>query len=309
MSFKDKMNKYLLTIKKLLLIIFFLTVSGQQAVAGIKGVHGLDYNCLPTKGSNGNLTAKTHSLIAGQCTLSSPAYLPHAGSYKVRTKAATSKNGIDFTFATSATTTSAVLDETKSIANQDVTVSGSTVSYSVPGKSDYYGCQYLVDEAGKEYVVPNGQWPCDEGSETPLPPNPPVVNTSCTVNSGNALGVEFGTIDRAKLPTVAGSGEMKSVPVNVNCTGGNVTVNMQLDYNPISVGESKVAISSTNGLGVAIAYNNKVLSTTDITPVTFQVGNNTLNLAFQAVRDPSVAEGDVPVGYFTSTATLVMTQQ
>lgn len=303
------MNKSFITIGKLLLIVSLLTVNGQQAVAGINGVHGIDSVCPPKSATNSKITAETHNLVAGQCTLSVSAYLPHAGSYKVRTKAAISTNGMTYSIAKAATTSSAVLDETRSIAEQNVTVSGTGASFSVPGKDHYYVCQYLVDEDGKEYMVPSNLWPCNDGGLPPLPPNPPVVNTSCTINSGNALDVSLGTIDRAKLPTVAGSGEMKSVPVDVNCTGGDATIDMQVNYTPTTLGAVEVATSSAKGLGVAIAYNNKVLSTTDITPLTFQEGNNTLNLEFQAVRDPAVAEEDVPLGLFTASATLTMTQQ
>lgn len=84
---------------------------------------------------------------------------------------------------------------------------------------------------------------------------------------------------------------------------------MQLSYTPISVSGTEVVKSSSNGLGVSIIYNDKPLSTTDTTPVTFISGSNTLDLAFEAVRDPAVDSGDIPTGAFSASAVLVMTQQ
>ncbi|HFQ8225029.1 TPA: fimbrial protein [Citrobacter freundii] len=283
-------------------LIFALELGFMEcAWSTIQGAYGVKYSSSePVSCDTGSVPRldKGSYFKGGACTLNASGYVPASGQYRVKTV---------MTGVPEVASTYAYFDSSKNLTLQNITVSGSDVAINITSEYMIHICYVLSDTAGKEWALFNDGRSCNDFD--PIPPNPPEPDTACTINSGNSLDVEFGTIDRAKLPTVAGSGEMKSVPVNVNCTGGNVTVNMQLDYNPISVGESKVAISSTNGLGVAIAYNNKVLSTTDITPVTFQVGNNTLTLAFQAVRDPNVAEGDVPVGYFTSTATLVMTQQ
>ncbi|MFU2317529.1 fimbrial protein [Rahnella sp. PCH160] len=134
-------------------------------------------------------------------------------------------------------------------------------------------------------------------------------DTSCTLNNGNDLSVNLGTVDRAQMPTVPGSGSMRHIQVPVDCTGGDVTVNMQLNYTPISLSGGQVIKSSSNGLGVSVVYNSKILSTTDVTPVTFLSGSNSMDLAFQAVRDPAVEIKDVPTGAFTASAVLVMTQQ
>lgn len=168
-------------------------------------------------------------------------------------------------------------------------------------------CVYLVDDAGHRYTPGNSE--CDQTNVKPLPPTPPPPDTSCTINNGNALSVNLNTVDRAQLPTVPGSGSMRHLQVPVDCTGGNVTVNMKLNYTPIILTAGQVVKSSANGLGVSIVYNSKLLSSTDITPVTFLKGSNTLDLAFQAVRDPNVEIKDVPTGAFTASAVLVMTQQ
>ena len=84
---------------------------------------------------------------------------------------------------------------------------------------------------------------------------------------------------------------------------------MTLNYTPISIGSSQAVKSSANGVGAAIFYGNKALSPSDVTPLNFLEGSNTLTLGFQAVRDSTVALKDIPAGAFTANAVLVMTQQ
>ncbi|EOC0416704.1 fimbrial protein [Cronobacter malonaticus] len=235
-----------------------------------------------------------------RCSIDVYGYVPHSGNYRVRMRAK-STAGLNI----SATSNPFYLDATISIISQNVTATGSGTGvvrdYSPMTR---WWCTYLVDDAGNEYVVGY----CHDGG-TPIPPTPPVPDTSCTINNGNVLSVSLGTLERSEIPTSPGSGSAKSIPFAVNCTGGNVTVNMQLNYTPISVGSSQAVKTSANGVGVAIMYDNKPLSTTDITPVTFLQGSNTLNLSFEAVRDSAVNLADIPTGAFTANAVLVMTQQ
>ncbi len=199
------------------------------------------------------------------------------------------------------------LDATKTIAQQSIDVYASSDSFSASSSGSIL-CQYLVDSEGHRFITNSGMGGCHDG-QAPLPPTPPVPDTSCTLNNGNALNVNLGNVDRSQMPTVPGSGSMRHIQVPVECTGGDVTVNMQLNYTPISLSAGEVIKSSSNGLGVSVVYNSKILSSTDITPVTFTTGSNSIDLAFQAVRDPTVEIKDVPTGAFTASAVLVMTQQ
>lgn len=301
------MKKQLFLIKMLWVVIFIINTP--LAISGIQGAYGLDNWCPPIYKDNQATYAVEHTLVINYCTISPISYLPHDGYYRIRTKVFTTQN-VPATpkFLTQATSNPVLLDASKSISDQYVTVTGSSVSFSVPAKTRYGACTYLVDDSNTEYQLED----CGgDGGGTPLPPGPPPPPpTSCVINNGNALNINFNTVERATLPTVPGSGTVKSVQLPVACSGGvNVTVNMQLNYTPIAIGGTEVVKSSSNGLGVSIIYNDKPLSTTDTTPVTFISGSNTLDLAFEAVRDPAVDSGDIPTGAFSASAVLVMTQQ
>lgn len=282
-----------------------------QAWASITGAHGLQYagGVASCRDSTSIELQGDPKILADEChltTITEDNYVPASGNYKVRLYVyPNDKSALWY-----ADSMPAYLNASKSVQDQNIDVSGG-VSVDIPGDV-YMGhvvstCYALVSEQGKAFALKmSNSSPGSCGDVDPLPPTPQ-PDISCVLNNGSALDVGLGTLDRAQLPTAPTDG--KVVPISVNCTGGSVTVNMQLKYDPITVGATEIVKSDTNGLGVAIMYNNKTLSTTDITPLDFVEGGNTFDLAFQAVRDPNVAEGEVPVGVFNASATLSMTQQ
>lgn len=300
-------------IKLLVMLFTFLQILFMhQASAYIHGAHGVQsasgnvINCYDAVTGLGNGAV----IRSNYCTLQIDTnnYVPASGTYKVRLYVVNPSSGQQWT----ADSKAVYIDQNKSMQDQDLGVGGGQGDVAF-GISTYglavTSCYSLVDERGEVYLInmPNYGHNCEGVPVPPLPPTPPEPDIACVINNGNALDVDLGTLDRAQLPTVPTEG--KTVPIDVNCTGGVVTVNMQLNYTPITVGATEIAKSDANGLGVAIMYNSKTLSTTDITPLNFVEGGNTFDLAFQAVRDPNVAEGDVPVGQFKASATLVLTQQ
>ncbi|EMN3917644.1 fimbrial protein [Citrobacter farmeri] len=299
-----------------LLVIFFALLQIlfiHHACASISGAHGLQYmsgavicedsrTALPQPGSE-------MMLRADYCNFDVDAnnYVPASGNYKVRLYVVEDDNSAIWY----ADSKAVYIDQNKSMRDQNLSVGGGQGNVIIPSNYGYTAvdqCYTVVSEQGAIYRInmKNSVY-CANIPEPPLPPTPPEPDIACVINNGNVLDVNLGTLDRAELPTVPTEG--KTIPVSVNCTGGAVTVNMQLNYTPITVGATEIAKSDANGLGVAIMYNSKTLSTTDITPLNFVEGGNTFDLAFQAVRDPNVAEGDVPVGQFKASATLVLTQQ
>lgn len=200
-------------------------------------------------------------------------------------------------------------DAGKPLSEQDVHVSSNDGSPEM-NHFNFDMCYSLKDSSGKQYALNVGWGGCNGHDIDPIPPTPPAPDISCTLNNGNVLDVNLETVERAQLPTTPGGSNVKHVPVDINCTGGvDVSVNMQLNYTPISMTGTEVVKTTSNGLGVAILYNDKPLSSTDITPVTLATGLSTLDLAFEAVRDPAVNVGDIPTGAFSASATLIMTQQ
>ncbi|EOC1334664.1 fimbrial protein [Cronobacter turicensis] len=305
------LNNGLSVIKRLSVIMVMFLISSQQASAYIESPFQLKetpinsgsviYHCdngVMHDSSNDGIKEDIIVPTYNACQIIS-GYVPHTGNYRVRMRV---KNDAGVNIV--ATSSAFYMDSTISIAAQNAKPGGQGASGQTAGHTTRWWCTYLVDDAGAEYVVGS----CHDGG-TPLPPTPPVPDTSCTINNGNTLSVSLGTLERSEIPTAPGSGSARSIPFAVNCTGGNVTVNMQMNYTPISVGSSQAVKTSANGVGVSVLYDNKPLSTTDITPVTFLQGSNTLNLSFEAVRDAAVKLEDIPTGAFTANAVLVMTQQ
>lgn len=299
---------------KLFFLFIVLVLNGQQAQADIyvQGVSGTyaGHQCPDSYFWMAYLLKSPSSPLiyfdsAASCPLQSNSYVPKTGYYKIETIISDINNHNNVIVDVS--TSSFLLDATKTISQQ--TVYTSTISKSFTGStSAQVFCPYLIDDSGHKYTEANPGDFCADGT-TPLPPTPPAPDTSCTINSGNALNVNLGTVDRAQLPTVPGSGSMRHIPIPVDCTGGDVTVNVKINYTPITIGATQVVKSSSNGLGVSLVYSSKVISTTDTTPITFTTGSNSIDLAFQAVRDPMVEIKDIPTGAFTASAVLVMTQQ
>ena len=251
------------------------------------------------------------AIVGNSCNiLFGDVYVPKAGMYFIRFYVGLQDNHSVRDYADS---TKFYLDTTKPISSQADSISITTYTKKLGSQFIYQDvafCDVLVDAQGEEYqLIPGG--PC--GSAAPLPPDPPPPETSCSINSGSGLSVHFDSIDRADLSTEPGVGNtaIKSLQIPVNCTGGvDVSVKMQLtQYTPLKINSTEVIKTTTNGLGVAALYNGQTLTTATSIPVTLKSGSNTLNLDFQAVRNPAVAVGDVPPGYFTANAVLVMTQQ
>ena len=304
-------------LKKILLIVFSMLIIVGKANADIHGTHGLTHggaSVCPFMGSTSwskGSYPETIYVVANMCTFTSRAYVPVSGYYQVESMVYFN-NGTGYNTYQYLRTSAAYIDASKPISQQEVYVSGSN------GSSMYYSggheastgiCPLLVDSSGNKYQFPES-W-CSDGGTVypPLPPTPPIPDTSCTINGGNTLSVSLGTLNRDEIPTVPDSGTAITKTISVKCTGGTVTANMQLNYTPISIGSSQAVKSSANGVGAAIFYGNKALSPSDVTPLNFLEGSNTLTLGFQAVRDSTVALKDIPTGAFTANAVLVMTQQ
>ncbi|MEE9682224.1 fimbrial protein [Lelliottia amnigena] len=307
-------------LKKILLIVFSLLFIAGKANASIHGGHSIVlYNtgtgnqnayCPPLSYSVGYGNGEATVVPDSGCVVSTSEYVPVSGYYSLD-QVVMAGVGPGHNVEQHFTTTAAYLDASKSIAEQEVTVTGSPSSWSVtiPTGYDIISCVYLVDSSGKKYNISGYNFPCGGGGGIPLPPTPPIPDTSCTINDGNALSVSLGTLNRDEIPTVPDAGSAISKTISVKCTGGTVTVNMKLNYTPISIGSSQAVKSSANGIGAAIFYSNNALAPSDVTSVNFLEGSNTLTLGFQAVRDSAVALKDIPTGAFTANAVLVMTQQ
>lgn len=296
-------------LKKILLIIVIMVGVIGNANATISGFAGggspgsAHPTCPPSQYGNPLPGVGGATFSGNLCTISGGGFLPSSGYYYAQTDIMRN-NSLMYSFKSN----SAYIDGSKSLYEQNISLSAPG-SYSVTlYQNDYTTiCAYIVDSKGIKYILGGYIRPCDPGHD--LSPTPPIPDTSCTINNGNALSVSLGTLNRDEIPTVPDSGSAISKTISVNCTGGTVTANMTLNYTPISIGSSQAVKSSANGVGAAIFYSDKALSPSDVTSLNFLEGSNTLTLGFQAVRDSTVALKDIPTGAFTANAVLVMTQQ
>ncbi|MBN6045340.1 fimbrial protein [Citrobacter sp. ku-bf4] len=293
-------NRFHPTVKAIISIFVFVIImllNQNSATATVMGF-AIDNGCglpryVPPVGSY------SHALQQGRCpvNLESTYYVPISGYYTVGVKL--SGNGGGFYYANKVT----YIDASKSLNSQDVDP-GTQGGNGAPANLSFDACDILKGTDGKVYYL-NTYGSC---TGQKLPPTP-VVNTSCTINSGNALNVSLGSLDRATLPTTPSSGTAQHIKIPVSCTGGDVTVSMNITYAAITIGSTQAVLTSANGVGTAIIYNNAAVSPTSKATINLKSGSNTVDLGFQAIRDSAVAVKDIPTGAFTAGAVMVMTQQ
>ncbi|HDC4507796.1 fimbrial protein [Enterobacter asburiae] len=247
-----------------------------------------------------NPSSASHSFQQGRCAVNllSTFYVPVSGYYTVGLMVTSSSGSGTAIYANRVN----YIDASKSLNSQDVNP-GSREGGGT-GIQSFDACDILKAPDGKVYYL-NTYGKC---TGQKLPPTP-VVNTSCTINSGNALSVSLGSLDRATLPTTPSSGSAKHIKIPVSCTGGDVTVSMNITYTAITIGSTQAVKTSANGVGTAIIYNNAAVSPTSKATINLKSGSNTVDLGFQAIRDSAVAVKDIPTGAFTASAVMVMTQQ
>lgn len=273
--------------------------------------------CPGNEGSGIPLLPGGVDYIWGACTIQLPPGYLASGWYYVRLDLLKSDKGARDGYGwigTHYTTSQVYVDGKKNLSEQFLSLSSSEVGYT-PLNQQYddgelYLCYSLSSYKQVAYDIYGTPSPFGDicKRNNPIPPVPvDVVN--CKLNSGNALNVELGTLDRATMPTVPGSGDIKTVEFPVNCTGGKADVKMQLSYTPVTISGSQVVSTTTNGVGVAVKYNDKILSPSDVTDLQLIEGTSNMKLTFEAVRNPTVAVKDIATGAFNAGAVLKMTQQ
>ena len=147
---------------------------------------------------------------------------------------------------------------------------------------------------------------CSEGSDLPS------EAATCYINSNQDLSVSLGTLERSEIATrpMKNSAGNKKISVDVLCTAdATVDVLTQFQYTPITIEGVDVVSSSSEGLGVAMFYNGQLMSPIDTRSENFATGYSSVELEFQAVRDPSMDLKDIPSGNFTAHVVMIMTQQ
>lgn len=166
-------------------------------------------------------------------------------------------------------------------------------------------CFTFQDVEGRQWST-SADRTCQDA--TPLPEEP----STCYINYNNSdLNVSMGDVERSDItstPMLGAVGNVKKqLIILCNSENASVTLNTQFKFTPLSVGDNQVIQSSRTGLGIALFYNGKTASTTDIINETFMTGYNKRDIEFQIVRDPNMKPEDIPADAFIANAVMIMT--
>lgn len=167
-------------------------------------------------------------------------------------------------------------------------------------------CFTLVDDKGVE-------WGARETLSTCVDANPlPITPAVCYINYGNELNVDFGTIERDKISLNPKPGDRGNIQkkTNVLCTrDAGVTVKTNFSFTPVNVNGNQVVSTTSDNIGVAIIYNGKVVTPTDVFTESYTVGYTDINLEFEMIRQATKSLGEIPTGEFTANAIMIMNLQ
>lgn len=173
-----------------------------------------------------------------------------------------------------------------------------------------YMCYALKSmSTGKIYKFNSTPQSCEvvDGNNV-LPPGPNIVK--CSFNNGNALNVTLGDIVRSEIGAVPGSIPSVEQKLDVTCTGdGTATYSVQFQYTAINISGDELVSTSSNGLAVAVSFNDELINTMDTYTRTYSTGSQSESLKFEPVRNPSVKVSEIPTGAFTASAVMVITVQ
>lgn len=233
-------------------------------------------------------------------------YVPFTGMYKIREHICMSTVQAKCTLADSSmfidSAKSNRVSSAESINAQRLDWGGNAMTLSVPYAFNM--CFTLVSDDGAEWSARQGT----ECSDAHILGETPSV---CSLNYNEDLTVALGTLERSSIPDRIGASSStvkKSIPVM--CSGdAALNVSIKFQYTPLSIGGSQAAKTSTGGLGVAIFYDGKAMSTSDSKSLSLGNGVNQIDLEFAAVRDPEMSAEQIATGDFTADAVLILTEQ
>lgn len=195
---------------------------------------------------------------------------------------------------------SAHVNSTQLIGNQKLNFGGYA---GVVGQTSN-ACYVFVDYSGKEWKS-EGEFFC--GDATTLPSEP----AECYLNYGEDLSINMGRLERSEITTnIDSSSHNVKKDLSILCTrDATLSADITFSYTTLSIGSNDIIHTSANGVGIALFYNNQLVSPTSVFNDSFIMGYSNVDLEFRAVRDASQSINDVPAGDFTASAVMIMTLQ
>lgn len=136
------------------------------------------------------------------------------------------------------------------------------------------------------------------------PPPPPEL---CSVNGGNQINIDFGSVERSEIKMVQGGGNDENKIITVTCQGKNEhQINLRLNMTPVSWSDSLIG-TDNNALGISVFADGIQLKNNHdfLLPVN---GSSSVILKFSLLRDPNKSVRDIATGPFHASASLIVSE-
>ncbi|RTF41486.1 fimbrial protein [Serratia marcescens] len=132
------------------------------------------------------------------------------------------------------------------------------------------------------------------------------ATTSCTINGGRQMSVDFGPITQDNFTTTVNSAVIKqSQHIDYHCEGSNASQDIAVRLVGNTSGFSSEAIQTSNAnIGIAMLYKGKVIKPNEIFNSKIVNGMGSDTLTFVPIKK-NVPFNEINTGPFSGSATLV----
>ncbi len=136
---------------------------------------------------------------------------------------------------------------------------------------------------------------------------------TCEINNGEPIEVDFGNVGKSKVKTAVGD-SLSQIHVNetiyFDCdnSGIDMDINISLSATPTSF-SSDAFETTTGGLGVVMLHDNVIIPPFDKFSSKLEEGQGSEDLSFTLIKTPNPEVGDLTEGFFSASASLIISIQ
>lgn len=235
-------------------------------------------------------------------------YVPYGGNYSTRAHICPATTASWCTMKSSVDSVESryalYYDTTRTIAEQDFgggrSFGGADTNKVIP--YSFTTCLTFVAEDGTEWASNTEPFTCQDAY---MLPDYPAI---CYLNyDGSPLNVNMGTLERGMIATSPQTTPMVKSSISVLCTRESATdVQFQFQFLPESMAGIEVIPTKLNGVGIALYYQGKPISPSDKFYASYEKGFSSIEVEFEAIRDPGLNIGEIGTGEFETSTVLVM---
>ncbi|MDJ0034569.1 hypothetical protein C7431_104188 [Pantoea allii] len=157
------------------------------------------------------------------------------------------------------------------------------------------------------YVDPKEPYSCSDG--VPLP----VEAATCYINRGKDIQVHFGDIKRTDLTDSpeAPAAIYKEINIPITCTrDAGISLKMAILFTSL-VGQYHTISTTATGVNIIPFYDGHFSQDSDNNQgesTVYQYGIHEKNVRFYLFRDPDVKVKDIPLGPFSASSVMILTE-